>query len=114
MEHYLGYALVLFICIFLLLGGLIFLMLFKKGALVQNIFAFGFLQFFTIIHTVLRFTTGGTVGKVVGVIFALSAIGAVYIKSKKGCLIADIPNDFLARIISVILIVLSFLNTWII
>ena len=106
MEVSLGLALVIFLVLSLLKIVLIVISLIKGGTLVKNPIIFAGIQLYTIITSILIIifrADGNILGYIIGVIYIIVAIGTIYIKK---------TNFFISRILTVALIVLSFLTFW--
>ncbi|MDD5793960.1 hypothetical protein ACTNDG_01815 [Clostridium sp. HCP1S3_B4] len=104
-----GILVAVFLVYMVITALVIFLSLFRKGKLISNPILFALTQSYTVIHTVLRFTTTGIhvneiIGKGFAVILAIGAFVCAYLNIKK--------NPWAGRI-STILIVLSVINVWI-
>lgn len=136
MGNLFAYAIALFIAYILLMVLLTFFILFKKGKFLSNIIISTAVQIFIAINAVLVFTSSdtGIGGKITGVLLVIIGILSMFLKKKeKSALksvskflegisrskitlpyfIEGISNDLLARLISVILIYASFINTWV-
>jgi hypothetical protein len=102
----LGKALVIFLALSILTIVLICITLIKKGSLVKNPVVFAGIQLYTIITSILILifrADGNILGYILGVIYIVTAIGVVYIMK---------TQFFIARMVTVSLIVLSFLSFW--
>ena len=103
-----GWVIVLFLALIVITIGAIFLPLFNKGKLVKNPIIFAINQLYTIITSILLIayvfqTNGNILGYALGIIYIVGSIGAIVIKK---------TNFLVARILTVILIVLSLLTFW--
>lgn len=136
MDNLFAYALVLFIVYILTMVILTFFILFKKGKSLYNIIIYSIVQIFVSINAVLIFTSSetGIGGKVTGVLLVILGILNIFLKKKENSALKSISNflekiskskitlpyflegisnEVLAKLIAVILIYASFINTWI-
>lgn len=136
MDNLFAYALVLFIVYILTMVILTFFILFKKGKSLYNIIIYSIVQIFVSINAVLIFTSSetGIGGKVTGVLLVILGISNIFLKKKENSALKSISNflekiskskitlpyflegisnEVLAKLIAVILIYASFINTWI-
>lgn len=102
----LGIALVIFLVLLLINIGIIVITFIKGGKLVKKDIAFAATQLYTVIISIILLairTEGKAIGYLIGILFILCSIGVIFLKR----------IDFLlARILSVVVLVLSNISFW--